>query len=65
MIYIAAAPVHSDGYSFAIGLYTYGHVIASSKYLLPMHCCWQLTFSFSIRGDWAHLAANTHDCLER
>ncbi|OAL51370.1 hypothetical protein IQ07DRAFT_643463 [Pyrenochaeta sp. DS3sAY3a] len=30
MIYIAAAPVHSDGYSFAIGLHTYGHVIAST-----------------------------------
>jgi hypothetical protein len=36
MIYIAAAPTHSDGYSFAIGLYTYGHVIFRSFHtLLP------------------------------
>lgn len=32
VIYITAAPTHSDGYSFAIGLYTYGHVLVSSKF---------------------------------
>ncbi|KAF1839684.1 hypothetical protein BDW02DRAFT_463319, partial [Decorospora gaudefroyi] len=27
VIFIAAAPTSSDGYSFAIGLYTYGHIL--------------------------------------
>lgn len=30
VIFIAAAPTHSDGYSFAIGIYTYGHILISS-----------------------------------
>lgn len=32
VIFIAAAPTSADGYSFAVGLYTYGHVLVSSKF---------------------------------
>lgn len=31
VIYIGAAPTSSDGYSFAIGIYTYSHVLLSSE----------------------------------
>ena len=31
VIMIAALPVTSDGYSFTIGLFTYGHILASRK----------------------------------
>ncbi|CAO2656259.1 Nn.00g050620.m01.CDS01 [Neocucurbitaria sp. VM-36] len=56
VIFIAAAPTSSDGYSFAIGLYTYGHVLVSifvalgllrlqkRMQCLPNNSNYQLTF---------------------
>jgi hypothetical protein len=31
VIFITACPTTSDGYNFAVGLYTYGHIIMSSE----------------------------------
>ncbi|KAF2129907.1 hypothetical protein P153DRAFT_315302 [Dothidotthia symphoricarpi CBS 119687] len=36
VIFIAAAPTHSDGYAFAIGLFTYGHILASTLVALGL-----------------------------
>jgi hypothetical protein len=56
VIFIAAAPTHSDGYSFAIGLYTYGHImitifvaigllkLGKCMRSLPNYSNYQLTF---------------------
>jgi amino acid transporter len=56
IIFIAAAPTSSDGYSFAIGLYTYGHILItilvaigllklkSRMRTLPNHSNYRLTF---------------------
>jgi amino acid transporter len=65
VIFIAAAPTHSDGYSFAIGLYTYGHILITVFVAIgllklrtrmrshPNHSNYQLTFFRSKPFLWA------------
>ena len=37
VVFLAAAPISSGGYSFAVGIYTYGHIIFSGEHRILWH----------------------------
>jgi hypothetical protein len=52
VIFVAVAPSSSDGYSFAVGIYTYGHIVFSGTYTPEDEAISELNRA-SVCCDWS------------